>query len=224
MGRASKTAKVTPVYVPYATFNTALNSLRADGIPGTGTIDKTLWDSQSGAIQGQLILAFKFLGLIDENRKVQPGLPELVEASDETRKPLLKKLIEDKYKNIIALDLSTISEGQLSDAFRGYDISGSTLVRAVRFFVKACQEVGIPISSRIAEKKRASSSTPRRRRGTNGGRRNDGSSEGASGSTPSGKNWEEQLLAKFPEFDPTWPEELKSKWFEGFDRLLKAKS
>jgi hypothetical protein len=32
----------------------------------------------------------------------------------------------------------------------------------------------------------------------------------------------EMLLAKFPEFDPNWPDPLKTKWFEGFERLMKA--
>src|ERR1700733_9556715 len=87
----------TPVYVPYATFVSALDSLKRDGVPGTGKIDKSLWDTQSGAIQGQLLIAFRFLGLIDEHNRVLPALPPLVEASPEDRKPLLKKIIEDKY-------------------------------------------------------------------------------------------------------------------------------
>jgi len=29
------------------------------------------------------------------------------------------------------------------------------------------------------------------------------------------------LLTKFPTFDPTWSDEVKLKWFEAFDRLLK---
>jgi hypothetical protein len=35
--------------------------------------------------------------------------------------------------------------------------------------------------------------------------------------------WEAQLLAKFPEFNPAWPEQLQTKWFEGFERLMGAK-
>jgi hypothetical protein len=32
----------------------------------------------------------------------------------------------------------------------------------------------------------------------------------------------ELLLAKFPQFDPAWPDELKAKWFDGYERLLKT--
>ncbi len=33
----------------------------------------------------------------------------------------------------------------------------------------------------------------------------------------------EMLLSKFPEFDPTWPDEVKLKWFDAFDRLMKGR-
>jgi hypothetical protein len=32
--------------------------------------------------------------------------------------------------------------------------------------------------------------------------------------------WEEKLLSKFPEFDPLWPEPIKTKWFECFERFM----
>lgn len=35
-------------------------------------------------------------------------------------------------------------------------------------------------------------------------------------------NWAEQLLAKFPQFDPAWPDDVKGKWFDAFDRLMKG--
>lgn len=213
----------TPVYVPYATLISALDTLRTYGIPGTGKIDKTLWDSQSGAIQGQLLLAFRFLGLIDEKNRVLPALPSLVDAQD--RKPILKKVIEEKYGRLLSLDLTTITQGQLDEAMRAYGVSGSTLMRATRFFVKACTELGIPISKRIAEKVRGGTSAPRKRRSAaSSSRREPDNSEGASG--PSGFNnsrWEEKLLDKFPPFDPAWPDELKTEWFAGFKQLMGAK-
>jgi hypothetical protein len=33
----------------------------------------------------------------------------------------------------------------------------------------------------------------------------------------------EMLLSKFPQFDPAWPDEVKLKWFDAFDRLLKGR-
>jgi hypothetical protein len=31
----------------------------------------------------------------------------------------------------------------------------------------------------------------------------------------------EKLFAKFSDFDPSWPDDLKAKWFEGFDQFMK---
>lgn len=217
----------TPVYVPYTTFVSALDSLKRDGIPGTGKIDKSLWDSQSGAIQGQLLLAFRFLGLIDEHNKVLPALPPLVAGSPDDRKPILRKIITEKYDKIVALDLNTITQGQLDEAMRSYGIGGSTLLRAVRFFVKACQETDIPISNRVATSSRTQNGTPAprpARRRTNGNaRRTDGDSAPPPAPPPAASTWEEQLLGKFPAFDPNWPDALKEKWFAGFDRLMGSK-
>lgn len=215
----------TPVYVPWATLISALDNLHTHGIPASGKIDKSLWDTQSGAIQGQLLIAFRFLGLIDEKNKVLPPLSQLVDADATARKPVLKSIIEDKYKSVIAKGLATISQGQLDEAFRAMNISGSTLVRAVRFFVKACQELGIPISSRVAQKTRAAGSQPRRPRRTGTSQRdpNEGNNGNSVNSGTVDRTWENKLLEKFPSFDPAWPDDLKTKWFAGFEKLMKAK-
>jgi hypothetical protein len=214
----------TPVYVPFATFLTAVDALKRDGIPGTGKIDKSLWDSQSGAIQGQLLIAFRFLGLIDEHNRVLSALPPLVSASADDRKPIIKKLIEASYSKLLTLDLNTISQGQLDEAMRGYGVGGSTLIRAVRFFVKACQETGIPISKRVSEKVRGGSSGPRKRRAPSGARTPvDPPPITTSPADAPSTAWEAQLLAKFPAFDPAWPDELKTQWFAGFGRLMESK-
>jgi len=218
--QTSKT--LAPAYVPYATFMSALDNLRTHGIPNTGIIDKSLWDTQSGAIQGQLLLTFKFLGLIDEQNRVLPPLPVLSKASGEDRKVALKPIIEEKYKQVIALGLSTISPGQLDEAFRKLNVNGSTLIRAVRFFVKACQECGIPISKRIVENARSSAVTALRRPKKNGGGKREPDEQHTSEEVRVSSSIEDKLLAKFPEFDPNWPDQLKAKWFEGFERLMKS--
>jgi hypothetical protein len=35
-----------------------------------------------------------------------------------------------------------------------------------------------------------------------------------------GSRWLELLVAKFPQYDPSWPPELQTRWFESFERLL----
>ena len=33
--------------------------------------------------------------------------------------------------------------------------------------------------------------------------------------------WPELLLAKFPDFNPEWPDEVKAKWFDAFEKLMR---
>jgi hypothetical protein len=216
----------TPVYVPYATLISSIDSLKRDGIPGTGKIDKTLWDNQSGAVQGQILLAYRFLGLIDEHNRVLPALVQFVNGTPEARKAQLREIVEARYHKVIALGLDTVTQGQLEECFRTFGVGGSTLTRAIRFFVKACQETGISISTRVAGKSHAApapTATTKRRRAANGSKHEDAGSNGGN-SREHTSTWDEKLLEKFPAFDPAWNADLQAKWFDGFGRLMGAKS
>lgn len=227
MSTDTKTELAPPAYAPYATLISSLDGLKKNGIPSTGKIDKTLFDNYAGSVRTQLLGAYRFFGLTDANNLVQPKLPELVNADQEGRKRLLKGLIEQKYARIIGLDLSTISQGQLDEAFRGFDISGSTLVRAERFFIKACVELGIPISKRISEKGSKNATTPRapksRGRASSSAKLHEKADHINGKPSHRSLTWEDRLLQKFPAFDPKWPDELKAKWFEGFERFMAAR-
>jgi hypothetical protein len=41
------------------------------------------------------------------------------------------------------------------------------------------------------------------------------------GLIPFGIGLDKLLIDKFPGFDPSWPDEVKLKWFAAFDELLK---
>jgi len=38
---------------------------------------------------------------------------------------------------------------------------------------------------------------------------------------PNINSWHGMLLSKFPDFDPSWPDDIKLKWFSAFDEMLK---
>ncbi|HEY3350742.1 MAG TPA: hypothetical protein VGM13_13280 [Thermoanaerobaculia bacterium] len=44
--------------------------------------------------------------------------------------------------------------------------------------------------------------------------------ENAGGSGADREPWMELLLRKFPDFDPSWSDELKKGWFEAFEKLM----
>jgi hypothetical protein len=129
-------------YVPFKTFLTALDTLEA-GRPNQ--LDRSVWPSYSGAIQGQLLGAFRFLGLMDEGNCPTPALAELVSKRG-ARRELLRGLIESRYRTLVALDLTRTSPRQLDEALRQYGLSGATHKKALSFFLQAAQFAGMPLS------------------------------------------------------------------------------
>ena len=77
MSNDSGSNEKVPVYLSFKTFQSAIQNLRTHGLPNN--IDRSTFDSRSGQEQTQIISAFKFLGLIDENNNTQETLRQLKE-------------------------------------------------------------------------------------------------------------------------------------------------
>jgi hypothetical protein len=137
-------------YVPFKTFLAALETLER-GVPNQ--LDRSVWPSYSGAIQGQLLAAFRYLGLMDENYGPTAAVRELA-ADRDARRPLLRAVIEKRYQRLIALDLNRTSPRQLEEAMRDYGLSGATHKKAMSFFLQAAQYAGIPMSPLLKSKTR----------------------------------------------------------------------
>ena len=140
-----------PVYIPFKTFLTAVETL-GQGLPGT--LDRSVWPSFAGGVQSQTLGAFKFLGLVDEDGKVQPILSRLVNAKGDERKNVLREIIESQYAEAIGLAEKNASFQQLQDLFRGYGVQATTLERVVRFFLDACEYAGVRCSPLWAKAKK----------------------------------------------------------------------
>lgn len=150
---------VHPVpYVPFRTFLTAIETLER-GCPNQ--LDRSVWPSYSGAIQGQLLGAFRFLGLMDENQFPTAELKDLIARKD-NRRVLLRRLLETSYADLIRLDLSRTSPRQLDDAMRQYGLNGATHRKAVSFFLQAAQYAGLPLSVLLRAKIRGGGPGKRR--------------------------------------------------------------
>jgi len=147
---ATPNGEALPPYLSLTTFKWAVQSLRTHGLPEQ--LDRSAWQSRSGTEQGQIIGAFKFLGLIDKNDRTQPSLKGLTEAPEGSgaEKELLAQLLKAKYLKLFDLDLETATPAQVAGAIGSYGPTGATRDRAVRFFLKAAHFCGIPMSSRLA--------------------------------------------------------------------------
>src|SRR3972149_6616495 len=113
MAQSETERKMVAPYFPYRTFLTSLDVLN-EGVPEK--LDRTVWRTQSGQAQSQTMKAYQFLGLIDQDGNVQPVLHELVSAKD--RRPLIKRLLEDKYAKVVALGAANASQADLETAMR----------------------------------------------------------------------------------------------------------
>ena len=160
--------KAVPPYVPFKTFLSAIEALEG-GVPNQ--IDRSIWPSQSGAMQGQLIAAFKFFELINDSGVPSSYLHELVQNKNQTeRKTVLATLLLACYPTIVLLGLEKASWKQLNDAFYAYNISGATHRKAVSFFLQAAKFAGINLSTHLL--KRTRESGPRGTRRRNGSQSN----------------------------------------------------
>ncbi len=135
----TKGDKRVAVYIPFATLLTAIETLE-QGLPAR--LHKSVWSSLSGGVQAQVLSAFKFLRLIDEQGKVQPTLKRVVEER-ETRNDVLMEVIADAYPAVVELADQNASQKDFEDAMREYGVQGTTLDKAVRFYLKAAESVGL---------------------------------------------------------------------------------
>ena len=159
--------KGAAVYVGWGTFKNAIDQL-AQGLPNR--IDRTCFPGLAGGVQSQLLAALKFLDLIDDDGKPTAALRSLAAADEDGRKEHFKKMLQQHYADLFALDLTKTTPGELSETMgKSYNVSGDTKTKAIRFFLAAATWVGIPMSKLLINAAPAASSTsgngaPRRRR------------------------------------------------------------
>lgn len=225
MEKAHTEQKALPPYLPYRTFRTFIDSLRM-AIPGR--IDRSLLGTMSGTLQGQLIAALKYLDLITLHGSPTEKLSRLVNSEGAERQKIFKDILASAYTFLVhdGFSLDRATSKQLEEQFTKVGATGDTVRKCIAFFVAAAKDAGFPLSPFI-----------KKTRGTRGvrGRGRRMASGGMSQSSPVKAEvdqvtieqaeplaWRQLLLAKFPTLDPAWPDEVKVKWFESFDRLMKS--
>lgn len=211
-----------PPYVAYSTFLTLLKELKDNGIPPQ--LDKSVLKRFAFGVQGQLKMALRSLGMLDGD-KPTPRLKAFVEAHETPQfGDILLPVLKEVYPYVFALDLMTATPTMFGDAFKQSGAKGEDGLRKCRsFFVHAAKQAGVEFGPRLA-----SGSVPR----SNGSTRKKPKAKikeppaGADNPPPPPASSDAtilgQLLGKFPDFDPSWPDEIKAKWFAGFDQFMKG--
>ncbi len=217
--------KHLPPYVSYRTFRNFLERLQAH-VPSR--IDRSFWgEFLSGSNGVQLVAALRFLKLIDLNGKPVERLKVLVTARGEKRAEVLRQVTNDSYGFISrnGLDIESATYSQLQEAFHeSFQLTDDVSRKCVKFYISIANDAGLAVSPFITKHTR-SVKTGQRTKTTgsgNGTRTNRGQAvpQEVDNNKANG-SWNALLLAKFPNFDPAWNDDLKMKWFAAFDELLK---
>jgi hypothetical protein len=216
----------TPPYISFQTFLTLLDELRTNGIPGQ--VDRSILRRFSGATGTQLLSALRALGVVDSDDRPLPALVSMVEADDGQFAALLRNLLRSAYPYVFKLDLMTATPAMFADAFRENTTAKEDVLRKCRtFFIHAAKKAEIPLGPRLqtGSGPRASSGGAKRKpkaaRVRDDSAAKGGAAQGGNNNdTPAPNALMAALLEKFPAFDPNWPDDIKAKWFEGFDRFM----
>jgi hypothetical protein len=199
--------QTTPPYVAHKTFINFVNGLKP-GVPSR--IDKSIMTSLSGATQGQLIATLRYFDLIEASGKPKDALFELINSEGAERQRLFREIVTRSYRFVFAnsLDLEKATRRQIEEVFADQNVGGETRRKALGFFLALSLDAGLKVSPHIKVR--------------NGklqiGRRRPPIREPKQ--QPAKSDWLELLLAKFPSFDPDWSDEIKTRWFDSFEKLM----
>ncbi len=160
----------TPGYASFKSLNTFFSDRREDGHITT-VVDRSLMSNFSGSTANELLATLRFLKMIDEKGTPSQLYEKYVTATDSERKELLGQVVRDSYPfvfNAPGFNVERETSARIAEVFRAQGINGSTLSRAISFFLAAAKDAGIKVSpnikppqlQRAAKPKKATVQTP----------------------------------------------------------------
>jgi hypothetical protein len=219
---AESEQRTAPPYASYTSYANYLDHLRATGSLPT-RIDKSVMSHLNYGTQQALITTLRYLGLIDENDMPTLRLEMMVKAPEEKRPEFTLALLKAGYPYLFdgSLDLARATPAELEERFRAEGgITGSTVHKSIAFFLTAASTAGVTLSPHLTKRKPAAGGNGRRSRVRT--RRQKATEEEIS-QRAAPRFADDPWLSKFPDFDPTWPDDIKAKWFAGFENLMKTR-
>ena len=206
--------KPSPPYVSYPSFKGFIKGLGETHVPSR--IDKTVMANYSGSTIYALLPSLQWLGLIDEHGNPQPLLSEIAHADDASYRSILEKLAKDKYSFLFngKVDLSKASNGQVIEAFKSQDISGSTIAKCMSFFLAMAKDAGISVSQHVKAPHARRAPSGKKKKQQTGNKADAGSSEAEQSSQNTPPEGTEKIsfsLRGKPDVVVYFPEGLKGE-------------
>lgn len=134
-------SEIPAAYLPFRTFLGAIEALE-HGIPKS--IDRTIWRTQSGVVQSQIMMGLRFFSLVDEQDRPTPALHRLVDGK-ENRQEHIRALLLHAYHSIVEHDLTKMTPKMLEDAMEEFHVTGDTKRKAITFFLQAAKYAELPM-------------------------------------------------------------------------------
>jgi hypothetical protein len=156
-------------YLPYGTLANFLdNKVGGGAVPPR--IDRTFLENYSGSVRPLILVTLKTIGMIDNEGKVLPSLREAVRNPPQSRQAVLRSWSEQFYSRQIELAKENDTAQTLWESFSERGFNGSTLRRAVIFYLALSEDLGLPLSPHFKSPKAPPSTggTPRKRSSKSG--------------------------------------------------------
>jgi hypothetical protein len=139
-------------YMSYETLTNFFDKKLGDN-PVPPRIDQHFLDNYAGSVRPILVATLKTMGMLDENNQVLGLLHEAVKSPD-NRKAVFRAWAEDFYAEQIQLAGQHATAQMLWETFsKQGGLTGSTLRRAVIFYLAFSKDVGLPLSAHFKSPK-----------------------------------------------------------------------
>jgi len=172
-------------FPPYGSFISFLNDLNAMEILPNLLNQQVFSSSYSGSARHQIIRAFKFFDLVNENNAFnEAALRPLL--NPDTRSAALAQLLQEKYAGLVALPLATAGPAEVNNWFNGTGMDAATTRKAKSFFTSAAKANGIKMHSLVVERtaRGGGGGAPRKKRKKRNGGEGEGDGNGNGGGAP----------------------------------------
>lgn len=136
----------TPTKPPYSSFSSLTQLLdELTGQPLPARIDRSFshFNSKSGSWKSQMMTTLTALGLIDEDGEPQPRLQAMVE-DPKSRPTQMAEALWEYYRE--PLEQPNTTQRQLDEWLRERGLSGSTLIKATAFLLRAAEYSDVKVS------------------------------------------------------------------------------
>lgn len=219
----------TAPYVGYPSYTNMIGGFKSIILPDR--IDRSVLRGFSGIVGTQLLSALRFFAQINGAGQPTEHLKRLVDAhGTEGWAAEVEGQLRRAYAPLFEINLASASPSQFSEKFKAsYPAEGDTLRKAMTFFLNATRDAKINVSPLIMKGKKPRSGPTQRKPKTpkpasaaksDMGQGGTGKPADNNNSGDGADSFAKELLSKFPPFDPTWSDEIKAKWFAGFDQFM----